>query len=189
MSLYDFAKAESDRKGDWIQTFIGKCFWPLDPIPEEIFIEDIAHSLAMRCRYAGHVTRFYSVAEHSVIVSQFVPKEDALWGLLHDAAEAYSADIPRPLKRCLPDWAPMEAAIMVAVCDRFGLSHEEPVSVKKADFSALVDERRDLMAPCERPWGALPDPLGAEIKGLLPVEAKALFLARFRELLPDWAHG
>ena len=186
MSLYDFAKDDSERPGDWIQTFTGRCFWPLDPRPSEVFIEDIAHSLAMRCRFAGHTTRFYSVAEHSVLVSQNVLVEHALWGLLHDAAEAYSADVPRPLKRCLPQWAPMEKAIMRAVCDRFGLAHEEPEDIKRADFSILVDERIELLAACERPWGALPDPLGVEVKGLLPFEAKAAFMARFRELLPNW---
>ncbi len=55
---------------DWIQTFTGKKFFPLTPDPELICIEDIAHSLSMQCRYNGHSKQFYSVAQHSVILSQ-----------------------------------------------------------------------------------------------------------------------
>lgn len=175
--------AEPIRAGDWIQTFTGRCFWPLDPQPAEVDIRDIAHALSMRCRYAGHTTRFYSVAEHSVLVSLAVPPAAALWGLLHDAAEAYSADVPRPLKQFLPDWKPMEARIMAAVCRRFGLLLIEPAAVKRADLAILADERAALMAPCEREWGEMPDPLGVEIVGLPPAEAEAMFLDRFATLM------
>lgn len=57
---------EQNRIGDWMQTYTGRAFWPLDPRVDEIDIDDIAHSLSMQCRYAGHCLRFYSVAEHSV---------------------------------------------------------------------------------------------------------------------------
>ncbi|MFN9113590.1 MAG: phosphohydrolase, partial [Bacteroidota bacterium] len=70
----------------WIQTFSGIAFWPLDPKPEHVRIADIAHALSMKCRYNGHTRKFYSVAEHSVLVSRHVPEEDALWALLHDAS-------------------------------------------------------------------------------------------------------
>ena len=173
---------DETRKGDWLQTYTGRSFWPLDPRPDDIDIEDIAHSLALRCRYGGHETRFYSVAEHSVLVSLHVPRQFALWGLLHDAAEAYSVDVPRPLKRCLPDWKPMEARSMVAVWDRFGLPHDEPKSVSDIDLAMTVDERAVLMAPCTRDWGWLPAPVGADVRGLSPEQAKSLFLQRFAKL-------
>src|ERR1039457_118422 len=86
----------------FIGTFSGLRFWPLDPNPEKILIDDIAHALAHQCRFGGHASRFYSVAEHSVHVSRLCPPEDALWGLLHDASEAYLVDLPRPLKQ-LPE--------------------------------------------------------------------------------------
>jgi uncharacterized protein len=89
----------STRTGDWIQTYTGKQFWPLSPLPEDIVIEDIAHALSMQCRFGGHVRTFYSVAQHSVHVSLLVEPQYALWGLLHDAAEAYLVDLPRPIKK------------------------------------------------------------------------------------------
>src|SRR5271165_7548492 len=88
-----------NRKGDWIQTYTGRVMYPLDPRPEEINIIDIAHALSNLCRFTGHVRTFYSVAEHSVRVSQHCDPKDALWGLLHDASEAYLADMSRPMKR------------------------------------------------------------------------------------------
>ena len=60
------------RVGDWIQVYTGGQFWPLDPRPEEIHIEDIAHALALTCRFTGHCREFYSVAQHSLLVSYYV---------------------------------------------------------------------------------------------------------------------
>ena len=176
------------RIGDWLQTYSGRPFWPLDPRPEEIHIEDIAHSLAMRCRYGGHCTRFYSVAEHSVHVSRYVSPANALWGLLHDAPEAFSSDLPRPLKRSLPNWKPMEDRIMVAVCKRFGLVEMEPTGVKYVDLAITSDERAVMMNPSDLPWGDLPDPLGVEIMFLNPEDAKRAFIARFEELTGEKVH-
>ena len=82
------------RRGGWIQTYTGRQFWPLDPRIEDIDIHDIAHALSHQCRYSGHCLRFYSVAEHSVLLSHHVAGEHMLWALLHDAWEAYLAAIP-----------------------------------------------------------------------------------------------
>lgn len=87
------------RRGDWMQTFSGRQFWPCDPRADEVCIEDIAHALSMQCRFAGHVRKFYSVAEHCVRASWIVPDRFKLAALLHDAAEAYVVDLPRPIKR------------------------------------------------------------------------------------------
>jgi len=106
-----------------ITTFSGISFWPLLPNPDDIRIDDIAHALAHQCRFAGHTRLFYSVAEHSVRVSQLCRPEDALWGLLHDASEAYLSDVPAPLKE-LPEFEPYRAAernLQGAVAQRFGL--------------------------------------------------------------------
>jgi hypothetical protein len=90
-----------DRKGSWQQTFTGRQFWPCDPRPEDVCLEDIAHHLALMCRFGGACRVFYSVAEHSVRVAELVwdrtngDREAALAGLLHDASEAYLVDIPK----------------------------------------------------------------------------------------------
>lgn len=93
---------------DWLQTFTNQAFFPNDPGSLYISKYDIAHSLAMQCRYNGHTKIFYSVAEHSVLVSHAVPEEDALWGLLHDAPEAYIGDMIRPLKKLVPAFREMD---------------------------------------------------------------------------------
>ncbi len=84
-----------------VATYSGKLVNVLDPAPEDISIEDIAHSLSQTNRFNGHTSFPYSVAQHSVMVSRVVAKEIprlALLGLLHDAAEAYTGDIISPIK-------------------------------------------------------------------------------------------
>lgn len=172
----------SERQGDWMQTISGRQFWPIDPRPEDVFIEDIAHALSMMCRFNGHCDRFYSVAEHSVLVSENVPQEDALWALLHDASEAYIADIVRPAKRFIDGYKHVEANIMTAVCAKFGLSLVEPISVRRADNAILADEAAQIMGTKPKDWILPEPPLGVRIVGLSPAEAKVAFLNRYRAL-------
>src|ERR1035437_8189217 len=130
-----------------ITTFSGIRFWPMLPNPADIRIEDIAHALSNQCRFGGHAREFYSVAEHSVRVSQHCPPEDALWGLLHDASEAYLCDVPAPLKE-LPAFEAYRAAersLQGTIATRFGLAPEQPESVGDADRTILRVEIRDLL--------------------------------------------
>lgn len=136
-----------DRKTDsWIQTYTGKRFDPFDIEPmRDICIEDIAHALALTNRFTGHTPKPYSVAQHSVLVASLLPPELKLWGLLHDAPEAYFADISRPVKQhvnrtCSNILSSIELHLMHAVCERFGLPFAEPVRVKHADDIALANE-------------------------------------------------
>lgn len=173
------------RKGDWTQTYSGIAFWPLDPRPEEILIEDIAHALSRQCRFAGHIRNreFYSVAEHSLLVSQHVPHEYALWGLLHDAAEAYIGDMVRPLKKNISQYEEIERQIMHAVCSRFGLPQEMPTCVQEMDTCLLFSERAMLLAPPPYPWEHEQESKIVAIIGLFPETAKREFLFRYHELI------
>ena len=172
---------QSARKGDWLQTYSGRQFWPLDPRAEEVFIEDIAHALSMQCRYAGHCLRFYSVAEHSVLLARHVSPENRLWALLHDASEAYLVDVPRPVKPFLPGYKQAENAVMAAICDRFGLPHAMPAKVKTADRAIIVDERSN-MASCVAEWYATGPGIGTQLQYWPPEKAEAQFLHEFRKL-------
>lgn len=170
------------RRGNWMQTATGRQFWPLDPRPEEIHIEDIAHALSMQCRYGGHALRFYSVGEHSVLLSRAVSRENALLALLHDAPEAYVQDVIRPIKPHLTGYHEIEARIMRAICDRFGLPYEMPAEVKDADNRILLDEQAQNMAPPPVPWGIEGPPLGVTLGFWPPDMARVIFLNTFREL-------
>lgn len=169
-------------RGDWLQTYTGKQFFPMDPDPAEVNITDIAHALSLLCRYNGHVQRFYSVAEHCVLVSHLVSPEEALWGLLHDATEAYVGDMVRPLKNHMPDYQRVENRVMLAIAERFDLSGTMPDGVKTADTRLLLDERDALLGPAPAEWDVDGVPYGVTIEGWSPERAETEYLARFKEL-------
>lgn len=171
-------------RGDWMQTFTGRRFYPLSPRAEDVDPVDIAHALSLLCRYGGHVDRFYSVAEHCVLMSEAVAPEHALWALLHDATEAYVVDVPRPLKRNLPGYKDIESVVMAAIVERFGLpSVFMPDEVHNADNRILLTERNALMSATRERW-AQEDlgPLPVTVTGWLPVEAEHRYLDRLAEL-------
>lgn len=174
----------SDRKGDWMQTFTGQAFYPLDPRPEEVDPRDIAHALSMICRYGGHTNRFYSVAEHCVLMSYAVAPENALWALLHDATEAYVVDLIRPIKRFMPDYRVMEAGVALAICEHFGIPAECPAEVKEADSRILLDEREVMLSTPPQSWGSIEgvSPLGVSVAGWSPSEAEVEYWARLMDL-------
>lgn len=171
-------------RGDWMQTYSGRRFYPLDPRPSEIEPEDIAHALSMLCRYAGHVDRFYSVAEHCLLMSGAVAPEHALAALLHDATEAYVVDVPRPLKRYLPEYRGIEDRVWGAIAIRFGLDLEVPAEVKEADTRILLTERDALMRNAGR-WSQddTYEPLAVQIEAWAPGEAEGRYLSRLAELI------
>ncbi|WP_320535311.1 metal-dependent phosphohydrolase [Robbsia andropogonis] len=169
-----------------ILTASGAYFDLVAPKPEMIRITDIARALSRICRFTGHTSEFYSVAQHSVAVSHLVPKQYALQGLLHDASEAYLGDVSSPLKAILPEYKALERNVMAAITLRYGLPLDLHESVKKADLVMLAAEKRDLMFydagsdfwPClydVEPRTECIRPLGSD-------EAERAFLARFREL-------
>lgn len=172
----------NEYEGHWIETFTGLKFHYLNPQPSEICIEDIAHALSLTSRFGGHCEFFYSVAQHSVLVSDNVPDEYKLVALLHDSEEAYIGDLPRPIKRDL-GWGfiEIERTIRDAIFDKFGIKSREtayPI-VKRADNLLLSTEARDLMKNKDG-WAELPEPLRETIGCWTPKEAEGVFLSRFR---------
>jgi hypothetical protein len=179
------------RYGDFMQTYTGRKFWPMDPRADEVFIEDIAHSLAMQSRYAGHCIRFYSVAEHCVLMARHLRWEGvdvALWALLHDASESYLVDVPRPVKPFLTGYKAAEAKVMATVCDRYGLPHEMPATVHDADDRIIGDELVNLV-PMD--WHAryAGQKLGVTLKYWTPEKAEEEFMATFDALMDCRARG
>lgn len=176
----------------WIQTFTGRAFDLLKPTPEMVCIEDIAHHLALINRFTGATREPYSVAQHSVLCSLIVPPELALTALLHDAAEAYVADVSRPLKEAMRyyeaepayDW--INERVEIAVGARFGLDLVKLApEVKHADLVMLATERVHFHSSSPREWD-----FGVEPHAFTPEEirpwpwqiAEAEFRARFAEL-------
>ena len=180
----------------WIQTWSGRAFHFMDPRADEINVGDIAHALSLQCRFSGHCNKFYSVAEHSVRVSIAIHTNgvgiadhnpetvrlESLWGLLHDASEAYLTDVARPVKRFLANYAEIEEGVMRVVAERFGLEWPMPQIVKHFDNALLATEARDLMVKPPMPWGWMPEPLTARIEPMGPGEACNAFMQRFESL-------
>lgn len=173
------------RKGPYIQTFTGKRFYPLDIQPGDIDLEDIAHALSNICRFTGHTKHFYSVAQHSVLVSYLVPGQHALAGLLHDASEAYLTDIAKPIKMLaeLSEYEALEGSVMQAIAIEFGFDYPLHESIKTADGRMLFTEKRDLL-PVNLDWGYELEPYASTIHPWYPSVAKDFFLSRFNKLQP-----
>lgn len=149
-------------------------------------IQTIAHALSHLCRFTGHTYGFFSVSQHSVLVSELVEPEHAFAGLLHDAAEAFLGDVARPLKQRLPDYQAIEARVEAAVLAHFGLPYPMAPEVHRADRVALYIEQRDLL-PAHHDDGHWEALLGFEsnhprIFPHSPAVAKAAFLKRYYEL-------
>jgi uncharacterized protein len=166
----------------WIQTYSGRQFFPLAPRAKDVDIVDIARSLSFLCRFNGHCREFYSVADHSVRVSHIVDEEHALWGLLHDAAEAYVSDLPRPVKRTIPEFSALEDSVLEVIMTIHSLELPMPDTVRRADDILLATEARDLMAEPPQPWGLDAAPLAETIRPRSAEEAFEAFLARYRAL-------
>lgn len=164
----------------------GEYFHILYPHLSKYTIEDIAHGLSNLCRFTGHVRSFYSVAQHSVLVSRLVPDHLAIQGLMHDAAEAFLGDVASPLKQLLPEYKVIEKRVEDDIADRFGLPRGMDPEVKRADLIALATEKRDLM-PVSENW---PVPAGYHsvqpdvmpIKPWSPAFARFMFMRRYHEL-------
>lgn len=172
-----------------MQTYLGHQFWPLDPRPEDIHLEDIAHALSNLCRFGGMCRNFYSVADHSVHVAELARAAGASVeirraALLHDAAEAYLVDLPRPIKHCVVGYKEAETRVERCIEERFGLPSMALANpdIKAWDGIILATESRDLMTVSSHLWEDLCQPLWSKIVPMTFEQAKRAFLA-YAEIL------
>jgi len=179
------------RKGDWIQTYMGIHMYPFDPIADEICIEDIAHSLSLICRYGGHCEQFYSVAEHSVLCSQYCNEKLRFPALMHDASEAYIADICRPVKRSMPQYQEIERMLMTAIGEKFHIAYEDFDAVKEIDDIILATEAVQVFRGgiCSWTWNPEKTALPIKLMFLSPKDAEKIFLDRFKQLQYEKGDG
>lgn len=191
-SLIDEARARQAM----IQLADGSMFAPLAPNPEGMSPEAIACGLANACRFGGQTRRYYSVAQHSVLVAVLAPDRIDIqeYALLHDAEEAFGLpDLPTPMKPFFPQFVEAQGRIGRMVLDRYGIDPSLKVLVKPYDTLALAIEKRDLKEASDGYLHDLPAPPDhVRIRPLSPRPAERLFLGAmsrvFRDRMPiDWA--
>ena len=170
---------------DYITTYTGKHFEPMNPDSELVCIEDIAHALPMICRGNGHVTTFWSVGEHCICcakeaLARGLSKRLVLACLLHDASECYMSDVPRPFKKMLPAYTKHEEQLLSLIYEKFlgqPLSPEGQAAVKAIDDDLLYYDLKTLLG--ETPEGPVPElkaPLSYEVLPFEQVEREYLEL-------------
>ncbi len=179
-------------RGPWMQTYTGGAFFLADPHEREVKVADIAHALANTARYNGHTRELYSVAQHAVVISEWLeedgwPLDVCYAGLHHDSAEAYTGDVPSYLKHIVPEFKIVERRVEAAVMDALGFHMADGVGaiIKNYDMIALATECRDILGPnrSEFTWGNMPSPRrGIVLVPWAPKLAENVFLDRHAEL-------
>lgn len=147
---------------DYIRTFTGKKFYPMEPDPDAICIEDIAHALPMICRGNGHVHSFWSVGEHCICCAKEAEARGfsnrvILACLLHDASECYMSDVPRPFKKELGFYQEQEEKLLRIIYRKFlgsDLTEAEQAQLREIDndllwydLEVLLKEKQSGIAP------------------------------------------
>ena len=169
----------------WIQTYSGIRFDVLDPKPDQICIEDIAHALSLICRFNGHTKFPYSVAQHCVLMSDIIP-EFKFEALMHDCAETWYTDIPKPFKIHLPDFNDYENRVLKQAARRFGFQFPFAQMVHDYDFYMLIAEKLVLFeTELEWPFQKHIKQLDIEIEERDWQDVEQEFLEKFRALTPN----
>jgi hypothetical protein len=190
----------------WTHTSRGRALDLLDPRPDDVDLTEIGRSISHLCRYNGCVRRFYSVAEHSVLVSRWLAAEYPnlpelrVAGLLHDAAEAYTGDITWPVQDLLfrgeygrhvrNAYHDMQRRLDRLICDLVGIDvswlHHD--LVRQADLRILLDEREALLLGRPRPWAVESmGPLGVKVEGWSPDAAFETWCRELSCAVDDWS--
>lgn len=174
----------------WISLLSGARFNYNNPEESDVTIEDIASALSNVCRFSGHLPRFYSVAQHLVNTSRIVKPELSFDGLMHDTAEAFTNDLPTPLKWVFPIFKELEVAIESAMAKQFGFTYPYHPEIKHADTVMLISEKLyvkedDSLWPAYEEWTAevvAPYQDKLDLASWQPRRAKREFIERFEEL-------
>lgn len=170
----------------WVTTNSNKSFYLNKMNPENINIWDIHQGLSNICRFAGQITPDYKVAQHCCIVSDYLPDEFKFEGLMHDAAEWVTGDIPKPIKWMIPEVAELELFIYNQIAEVFKLPRIISLEVKKVD-DRLLQREALLMFDFVPDWvrDSNIKPLDIEIEEVWSAEkCRTEFMKRFMELAP-----
>jgi hypothetical protein len=177
MAMIDYSA--KDRGNAWIQSYSGGQIWPLDLTADQVVLEDIAHALSLKCRFTGHCEKFYSIAQHSVLVASLVPPEWKREALLHDAAEYILPDIATPIKPFFPQLKKLEDRVEKIIGVRFGLKPKPwDACVKLADKQLVMEEHYQNMKPAPGPWGFDVPRAHVTVIPMSPTAAEQSFLER-----------
>src|SRR5690242_5782311 len=180
----------TNKDDQWISLLSGAHFNYNRPEESDVTIEDLASALSNVCRFAGHLPRFYSVAQHLVNASRIVSPVNAYTALMHDTTEAFTNDIPTPLKWALPIFKELEVRTEAAMAKRFGFQYPYPDEVKEADTIMLMLEKF-YVKECNDHWPMYekytkkvvnPYKKLVDLESWQPRRAKREFLERFEEL-------
>lgn len=149
--IFDILKFKvGDKMNEKFTTYYGLEFEPQNIESKNIYIKDIAHSLARICRFNGHIVGYYSIAQHCIQVSNRLKEQGydeniQLCGLLHDASEAYLGDIPTPIKKHLSDYSLLEVKYQNVILKKYNLLviwNSVHFLIKEVDTAVLLDEWR-----------------------------------------------
>ncbi len=170
-------------KEGWVELVSGTRFYFESPTDDMIHPEDVAHSLSKLCRYNGHTKRFYSVAEHACVMSDWVIKQpwatprDGLTALHHDDPEYIIGDLITPIKVTMPQFKKLEIVLSQALAHRFMTEWPFPDWIKETDNRIIKDERRSIMNLSINEWG---------IEDLEPLNVKFMPISGRSSKLMAW---
>lgn len=172
----------------FIETYSGRAVWPLKPKLTDFSVIDIAHHLSNQSRYSGATSHFYCTAQHCCLLADYVKKIrhgtalDCLQILMHDGAECYLVDIPRPVKQFMPQYRVWDRDITMKMREWLGLDGVPiPPWQDELDSRIVIDERDQLMSDSGLDWEHPCEPLGINIDPWTPREAEQQFLMRYAQ--------
>ena len=159
------------KEHNYIWTFTGKKLYPSALSTLDIDLIDLANGLGREDRFGNQNDphKKYSVAQHSWTIASMVPYNMKLYAMLHDGAEAYSHDMPKPIKEVMKDFKEFEDKLSSVIHLAFKLKPETPEIIKELDSRIVIDEALQTFSN-PPPWAIenAKERLGIEI---LPVNS------------------